>query len=47
MHEESIKNLLNRFRVNRSMSDEDVETTIRDILWNIDMIMKLRNADKE
>ena len=47
MHEESIKNLLNRFRVNRSMSDEDVETTIRDILWNINMIMELRNADKE
>lgn len=35
---ESIKNLLKRFKYNKNMSDEDYETTVRDILWNVKRI---------
>jgi hypothetical protein len=38
MYKTSIKNLLNRFIVNPSMSKEDRETTIRDVLWNVKQI---------
>ncbi len=37
MYETSIKNMLNRFRLG-NISDEDIETTIRDILWNVQQI---------
>ena len=40
MHKTSIKNLLNRFIVNSTMTKEDKETTIRDILWNVEQIKK-------
>lgn len=35
MHILAIKNLLERFRFNKSMTDADINTTIRDILWNV------------
>lgn len=37
---DSIKNMLNRFRANKNMSVEDIETTIRDILWNVEQCSK-------